>query len=120
MYSFVWPPSLPQLPTTDYSEKGGLNILRTPMDSGPAKQRKRGLKPSELQVTYIMSPTQITTFETFVFTTLNGTARFGITHPRTKLVVEARIIPQSSGDLFSYGYINESRYTVSLQLEILP
>lgn len=90
------------------------------MDAGPAKQRKRGNKAQVLQLTYTMSPDQVVIFEDFVKDTLKGTARFGITHPRLLTVVEARIVPQSGGDLYTISYISPVRYSVNLQLEILP
>jgi len=119
-YSYTWPGTLPSLPDTNYSETGGVNIIRSPMDAGPAKQRKRGNKPQVLQLTYTMSAAQVVIFEDFVKNTLKGTARFGVTHPRLATVVEARIVPQSGGDLYTITYINPMRYSVSFQIEILP
>lgn len=119
-YSYLWLTSLPQKPDTDYSETGGVNIIRSPMDSGPAKQRKRGNKPQVLNMTFTMSDSQVVAFENFVKTTLNGTARFGFPHPRLGTVVEARIVPQSSGDLYTIGYLTPIRYSVKVQMEILP
>ena len=112
--------TLPQTPNTDFTETGGVNIIRSPMDAGPAKQRKRGNKPQVMQMTFTMSADQIVIFENFVKTTLNGTARFGFPHPRLGTVIEARIIPQSGGDLYTITYINPLRYNVALQMEILP
>ena len=108
------------MPDTNYTETGGVLVLRSPMDAGPAKQRKRGNKAQVMQMTFVMSPEQLVTFEDFVKVTLNGTARFGFPHPRLGTVVEVRIVPQSSGELYSISYINPVRYNVSLQMEILP
>jgi hypothetical protein len=118
--SYTWPLSLPQLPDTNYTETGGVNIIRTATDAGPAKQRKRGNKPQVLQLTFTMSNTQVPIFEDFVKNTLQGVARFGYTHPRLLTVVEARIIPQSQGDLYTISYISPVRYSVQLSMEILP
>jgi hypothetical protein len=118
--SYTWPLSLPQLPDTNYTETGGVNIIRTATDAGPAKQRKRGNKPQVLQLTFTMSNTQVPIFENFVKNTLQGVARFGYTHPRLLTVVEARIIPQSQGDLYTISYISPVRYSVQLSMEILP
>ena len=85
-YAYTWLGTLPQMPDTNYSETGGINIIRSPMDAGPAKQRKRGNKPQVLQLTYTMSNSQVIIFEDFVKNTLKGTARFGITHPRLCLL----------------------------------
>lgn len=119
-YSVVFPGTLPAMPNTDYTETGGVNIIRSPTDSGPAKQRKRGSKPQQLSISYNMAPEQVVIFEDFVKNTLNGVKRFGWTHPRLGTVVEVRIVPQSEGDLYSISYISPVKYNVSLQLEILP
>jgi hypothetical protein len=119
-YSYVWVSTLPQKPNTDYSETGGVNIIRSSMDAGPAKQRKRSNKGSTMRMTFTMSPEQLATFENFVKVTLNGTARFGFPHPRLDTVVEARIVPQSGGDLYTISYITPVRYNVQVQMEILP
>lgn len=119
-YSYVWTGSLPQTPNTDFTETGGVNLIRSPTDAGPAKQRKRGNKPQVMQMSFTMTPAQVITFEDFVKNTLKGTARFGFPHPRLGTVVEARIIPQGSGDLYSISYVSPVRYIVSLQMEVLP
>lgn len=108
------------MPNTEFTETGGVNIIRSPMESGPAKQRKRGSKPQVINLSYTLSPAQVVIFENFVKVTLNGVSRFGWTHPRLGTVQEVRIIPQSGGDLYNISYINPTHYNVSFQLEILP
>ena len=119
-YAYVWPPSLPQSPQKGFAETGGVLILRTPMDSGPAKQRRRGQRPQGLQLTFIMTTAQTQTFETFVKDTLQGTARFGFTHPRLNTTVETRIVPQGDGQMYTFTYLAPGYWTVSLEIEILP
>lgn len=119
-YSYAWPGTLPQNPQDSYSETGGVLLLNTPMDAGPAKLRKRGNKPSVMSVNFNMTTAQVNTFELFVKDTLKGTARFGFTHPRTGSVVEVRIVPQGNGELYNIGYINNVYWSVSFQLEVLP
>lgn len=119
-YAYTWPITLPQNPDTNYSESGGMNILRSPMDAGPAKQRKRGNKPQTMSVSFLMSTSQVTIFESFVKTTLNGTARFGFTSPKTGSVVEVRIVPSSDGALYNIAYVSPVRWSVQFQMEILP
>jgi len=119
-YTYIWPASLPQSPQKGFVETGGVLILRTPMDSGPAKQRRRGQRPQGLQVTFIMTTAQTQTLETFVQDTLQGTARFGFKHPRLNTTIETRIVPQAEGQLYSFTYLAPGYWTVSLQLEILP
>ena len=118
--SFIWPVSLPQLVGTDYNEKIGALILRTPMDKGPAKQRRTGRKPTPLSVSIEMTTAQVGILETFVLTTLNGTARFGFPHPRKGVQVEVRIIPESEGNLYDLSYMSPGWWQVSMNLEVLP
>lgn len=116
----IWPLSLPQSPQKGFTETGGLLILRSPMDAGPAKQRKRGQRPQGLQVSFVMTTAQTQTFENFVKNTLQGTSRFEFTHPRLNTTVETRIVPQGEGQLYSMSYLAPEYWNVSLQLEILP
>lgn len=119
-YTYVWPASLPQSPQKGFAETGGVLILRTPMDSGPAKQRRRGQRPQGLQVSFIMTTEQTQTLESFIEETIKGTARFGFTHPRLNTTVEVRIVPQNDGQLYTFTYLAPDYWTVALQLEILP
>jgi hypothetical protein len=119
-YSYVWEPTLPQVPQKGFSESIGALILRTPMDAGPAKQRYRGRRSDTMQLTFIMTNVQVATLETWITNTLRGTARFGFPHPRKSTVVEARIVPQGDGALFTAAYLAPGFCNVSLQFEILP
>lgn len=114
-----WPGSAP-IPQKGFSESMGANILRTPMDSGPAKVRYRGKKPSILNVSFLMSTAEIAVLETFLYTTTKGTTRFGFPHPRTGATIEVRVVPQSADALYSLSYVAPGYYTVTMQLEVLP
>lgn len=120
MASYVWPPTLPQRPLVNYSETSGALILRTQTDAGPAKMRRRGKRPDTLSVQFDMSSAQVETLRVFTQDTLNATARFDFTHPRTLQTVEVRIIPQNDGALFSLSYLLPEFWQVSMQLEVLP
>lgn len=119
-YSYLWPPGLPQTPQKGYTEDSGVLILKTAMDAGPAKMRRRGKKPTTLSMSFLMTTAQVATLETFTKDTIRGTSRFGFTHPRTNTIVEARMVPQDSGTLYNIAYVAPGYYTISLQLEILP
>ena len=118
--SYIWPAGLPQVVEKGFTESMGLNVLRTPMDAGPAKMRRRSLKPTVMNVSFLLTTAQVSTLETFVFTTLNGTARFGFPHPRKGTQVEARIVPGQDGSYYTLSYRAPGYYGVALQLEILP
>lgn len=120
MAAFIWPLDLPQRVNTDFSETGNTNIVRSPMDAGPAKMRRRSEGVKTLKVSFDMSTANCASFETFVYDTLNSTARFDFVHPRTEETVEVRIVPSSDGQLFTSNYIIEGRWRVSFTLEIMP
>lgn len=120
-YSYVWPLTLPQNPLrSGYSETPGANILRTPMDAGPAKMRLRSRRPDSVAVTYVMEAAQLVTLETFCRDTIRGTARFGWKHPRTKQIVEARIVPDQEGSLYTITPAGGDLWHVALRIEVLP
>ena len=119
-YTYVWPPSLPQNPQKGFSESSGVLVLRTPMDAGPAKMRRRGAKPRTLGLTFLMTTEQVATLDNFVQNTIKGTARFGFTNPRTQTVEEVRIVPQNDGVMFTSAYAAPGYWNVSLQFEVLP
>lgn len=119
-YTFSWPASLPQSPQRGFSETTGTNIIRTPTDSGPAKLRYRGLKPSKMNLTFMMTDAQVQTLESWVTGTIKGVARFGFTHPRKGTTVECRLVPQGEGDLYTVTYLAPGYWTVAIQMEILP
>lgn len=118
--TYVWPAGLPQVVEKGFTESIGLNVLRTPMDAGPAKMRRRSLRPSIMNVTLLLTTAQVTTLETFVFSTIQGTARFGFPHPRKGTQVETRIVPGQDGSYYTLAYRAPGYYGVALQLEILP
>lgn len=118
----TWPTvgGFPQSVQKGYTENHGANIVRSPMDSGPAKQRYRGNRPSTLTVSFIMTTAHVATLETFIRDVIRGTRRFAFTHPRTNATVEVRIVPQGSGDLYQLQYIAPGYYQTQLTLEVLP
>lgn len=116
----AWPTGCPQVPQKGYTETGGVLIIRTPTDMGPAKMRKRGNKPQVLNLSFIMTTAQVSTLETFVNDTIKGVGRFTFTHPRTGLSKEMRLVPQGEGDLYNLSYTAPGYYTVGCQFEVLP
>ena len=120
-YTYTWASTgLPDNPQQGFTETGGVLVLRTPTDQGPAKLRYRGVRPQILNLTFLMTNVQVSTLETFVKSTLKGTARFGFKHPRTYSTVEVRIVPQGSGDYYTLTYTAPGYWHVALQFEVLP
>ena len=118
--SYTWPPTLPQQVERGFSETVGLNVLRTPMDAGPAKIRRRSVRPETLSVTFLFTTAQVATLESFIFDTIKGVYRFEFTHPRKRITVETRIVPTSDGQYFTATYRAPGYWGIALQLEILP
>jgi hypothetical protein len=119
-YTYTWPATLPQSPQKGFTESIGALILRTPMDAGPAKQRYRGKRSNEMQVSFVMTTAQVSTLSTWITDTIKGVARFGFTHPRTQAIVETRIVPTGDGELFNSAYLAPGYWNISLKFEILP
>jgi hypothetical protein len=115
-----WHTNLPQVPQKDFQETVGINIIRTNMDMGPAKQRLRSKRPSTLQLNFIMTKAQTETLESFIITDLAGVKRFSWTHPRTGASIECRIVPQGEGEFYTLNYLAPDYYQVNLKFEILP
>jgi hypothetical protein len=113
-----WPSDLPDQPLKRGYEEGPPNVaLRTQMDAGPDKIRRRTTAgPRQIAVQFRLSPSQLETLDTFYTDTLEGgTLRFDWTHPRTGTSVEFRFVEPPS-----YQALRADRYRVQAQLEIMP
>lgn len=119
--AYTFPATLPVDPVTnDYSETMNINIIRTPMELGVAKQRRRSTMPTVFTLSYIYTDANLATLQTFVYDTIQGVRRFNFTHPRTKEAIEARIVPQSGGQMYKIIEMGVNNYIVSMTLEELP
>jgi len=119
--SYTWPAGLPQTPLfAQMTDDFGLDILTTKMDSGLAKMRKRGQRPSKMSMTFQMTTSEVATLRTFVETTISGISRFYFTHPRTSATVECRLIPSGNGELYTISQVAPSRWNVSMTMEQIP
>jgi hypothetical protein len=116
----VWDVGLPQVPQKGFTESVGVNVIRSPMDSGPAKQRRRGVGTNTMDLSFILTTAQTTTLENFIKNTLQGVKRFSFPHPRTSATVEARIVPGSDGEFFRLRYLAPGYWETSLKFEIMP
>lgn len=118
MLNLVWPSSLPQRPTVGgYQERFAETTLRTTMDAGTAKVRRRfTAAPRQIEATFKVNAAQTGILKTFFEDmTAGGALPFGWTHPRegtpaTFRFLEAPRVAAITGTLF----------TVAVKLEHLP
>lgn len=115
----VWPLSLPSLPRdTGYGEQPPELSLRSPMDVGPAKVRRRqtaGVRP--LQAQLILTEAQVETLDQFYVTgTESGALVFDWVNPRTEAAAELRFVGPPRYTPLSGDVV----WRADLTLEILP
>lgn len=113
-----WPGTLPSAPLVDgYRESIPETAIRTTMEQGPAKLRRRTTAQARtLGLEYIMSAEQVTALETFFISTLSGgVLSFTFTHPRTGNSVSCRFKKPPQ-----YTAHNGLFYHVAIELEVLP
>jgi len=114
----VWPITLPAYPLTEgFREKMPENILRTDMEQGPAKLRRRttaGVRGMEMS--YLMSKAQVSALETFYNSTLaGGVFDFSYTHPRSGATLDCRFVKPPQ-----YTAQDADLFKVDIVLEVLP
>lgn len=116
MASINWPSTLPLPLQEGYKELPPNTSIRTQMDSGPVKVRRRytaGVRSYNFSMDLTLD--EIGALDTFyVDTTRSGTLLFNWTDPRTSASVEARFIKEPEYTSMS----NDGR--VYIQLEVLP
>lgn len=113
----AWTTSIPQKFLLEgYAEKARDTMLRTEMELGPAKVRRRttaGVR--EINGSMIMTPTELASFITFYQTTLkDGSLRFSMNEPVSGASCEMRFTASPAWDRRGLNYY------VQMQLEILP
>lgn len=118
-----WPASLPDYVLVDgYEESAPNTLVRTQMDKGPDKVRRRytaGVRTFAAQLE--LDGTQVETFDTFAITTLEGGAlSFDWVHPRTQSNVSFRMVPVNKDALYRVNALGGDYFRVQFQLEILP
>ena len=123
MAVYRWPTTLPQVPEFNgYKRSLPNNLIRSSMDTGSDKVRKRGrFKPEVVSATYILDNTQKTTLENFVHDSLaEGAICFNWPHPELNKLVRARLKAGSNGIFDIQPYNTSLMWQVSLELEIWP
>lgn len=113
----VWPTSLPAPALNSLQESPPDNVIRTNMDKGPAKVRRRttaNIRP--ISFILVLTAAEVAALDTFyVDDTFSGSEAFDYTHPRTGLACTARFVSPPE-----YSEREKAGYTVSVSLEIMP
>lgn len=112
----AYPASLPRLPLLGWTEKAPKNMLRSQMEYGPDKVRRRTTSgPREIQWPLKITEAQATVLMDFFEVTLySGTVEFTHIHPRTLAACTYRF--RSEPEITHTG---RNQYSVTLELEIL-
>lgn len=114
----TWPSGLPQKPLAEgFAEQPQPNILRSDMDVGPAKMRKRYTSVIRVYgMELLLTTAQVATLETFYYTTLGCVDEFDWLDHRTGAAASYRFRSAPSYSLAGApGY-----WRTSLDLEALP
>jgi len=114
----TWPETLPDHPLKDeLSEEPPDVLLRTGMDAGPAKVRRRftaGVRPFAVKLR--LTADQAADLDEFYVTTLQGGAlRFDWVHPRTGDAAEFRFASRPK-----YAPGNGNSWSAAFGLELMP
>lgn len=114
----VWPASLPAPTLSSLVESPANNLIRSAMDKGPAKLRRRttaNVKPISFMLKLTAAQWD-TLLEFYEVDTFSGAISFDFPHPRTEEPLSARF----SGDPPQAAEQEGIVYIVNVSLEILP
>jgi|APTNR8051073442_1049403.scaffolds.fasta_scaffold03577_7 hypothetical protein len=115
----TWPAELPPRPLVDgFAETPAELAVRSPMEVGPAKVRRRATAGvTKLECRFRLTPTQRASLLAFWQTTLKGgVLRFDWTHPVTDAPISCRIIAPPAFTPIAGGVA----WQAALSLEVLP
>ena len=118
----AWPPTLPQKQFLGLRDERQSGRLRTSMDTGPAKQRRRFTAATRnIGVPIVLDGAQRQTFDTFFITTLEeGVLSFDWEDPVDDTTISMRFISFPPFELISGGIPDERMWQAVMTLEILP
>lgn len=114
----VWPASLPQNPQLmGFQESGAGATVRTQMDAGPAKVRRRfTIEVRNISLALVMTTAQVATFDTFWTSTISyGALAFDWVDFRTLAAQTYRIASRPAYTALGNGY-----WRVEFMLETVP
>lgn len=116
----TWPAQLQDLLNTEgFSYDIGTTTIRTEMDIGPAKVRRRMTKSVDnISAVIFVNESQYSDLYYFFDTTLNGgVGTFNFLHPITQATIEARFIEAPSYTPVGSGGI---MFKASMKWEVMP
>lgn len=118
----AWPGSLPQYLEIGLQDTRQKGFLRSPVDAGPSKQRKRFTATTRgMAGTMLFTTAQRATFETFYTTTINeGADEFTMSDPLDASTVSVRFVEPPQFRALAGGPSGAALWRASLSLEILP
>lgn len=118
----AWPASLPTEGFSGVGIERKTAVVRSSMDSGPAKQRARFTAAvRELQVPMFFTGTELQTFDTFFITTLSeGALSFDWLDPVNDSTVSMRFMEPPKFQQVSGGASADRVWRSTFKLEILP
>lgn len=118
----AWPATLPQAFFVGVSETKNNNLLRTKMDSGPDKVRRRFTAVGKKVVTpIILTGTEKQIFDTFFETTIkDGSLSFAWKDPTDDSTKNFRITKPPKFVCVKPGTIETREWRATLAMEILP
>lgn len=122
MASETWPASLPQDSFISLSVRKQDGRLRTQMDAGPPKMRRRFTAVRKIvSHSMILDGTDKQTLDSFYDNNLQGgSLRFNWTDPTTDASVEMRFTEPYEAQLVSGGDTAGRQWRISMTLEIMP
>lgn len=115
----TWPVDLPQFVLRDgYAEGFKDLVVRTKMDTGATKRRRRFSDgPEEHKFTLFLTSDELTIFKTFFDGDLaSGSLSFDKIHPRTEVMQTWAF----TGQMPPAASIGADLYSISMPLEMLP
>lgn len=108
----TWPSKFKIL-RDNFTESLPDRVISSNMDVGPAKKRRRTILTSyRINLTTVIAMSDVDEFRQFYLD--NDVSVFDFVHPRTNQIVQARFASVPSPTL------NETYYTASVELEIMP
>ncbi len=113
----TWPGSLPGPMKEPFNEALDDTVIRTSMDTGPTKRRRRyTARKDMLNLVYRLDLTQLAIFRTFYGTTINdGLTEYDMEHPVTEATITVAIMSPVKFVNVGASDIYEIAFSVEIQ-----